>query len=113
VTETDLRTAGSFSDVSDEAQVASALQLSSYPNPVSLQTTFAYSLAQRSPVHLEVFDAQGRLVATLVNETQDPGRHRVAWDGCGEDGRSLPSGIYYGKLRSTGKEEVRRLLLVR
>jgi hypothetical protein len=112
-TETDLRTAGSFSDVSDKAQVASALQLSSHPNPFSPPTTFAYSLAERSAVRLEVFDAQGRLVATLVNETQDPGRYRVAWHGCGEDGRSLPSGMYYGTLRSSGEEENCKVLLVR
>lgn len=59
-----------------------------YPNPVStapLQIVF--DLPSTSPIQLQVFDIQGRLIRTLRQEKMNQGVHTVRWnlqDGKGE-----------------------------
>jgi hypothetical protein len=113
VTETDLRTAGTPSGVPDEGERLSTLQLSNRPNPFHPETVFSYSLGERSPVRLEVFDAQGRLMTTLIDDVQDAGRHTAVWDARSQQGEMFPSGIYFARLRSEGQEEIRKVTISR
>jgi hypothetical protein len=113
MTEADLRTAGTSSSVSEGVEVASALRLASYPNPFHPRTIFTYTLGQRSPVRLEVFDVQGRLIATLVEAVQNAGQHVVSWDARSGHDERLPPGIYFAKLRAGGQEEVRKVVLTK
>jgi len=41
-------------------------------------------------VSIRVYDVGGRLVRTLANVVQSPGRHSVAWDGRDEQGTRMP-----------------------
>jgi flagellar hook assembly protein FlgD len=56
-------------------------------------------------VKLEVFDAQGRAVATLWEGTRAPGEHQIEWDGKDASGRDVASGVYFCRLRA-GKQNV-------
>ncbi len=78
------------------------------PNPFDRRTVIEYEVASREIVTLEVFDASGRQVPTLVEGWKDPGRHTAAWDADG-----WPSGVYYARLSTPGSEESRRLVLLR
>jgi len=82
----------SVSEKLDQAPKAFALE-QNYPNPFNPTTTIQYSILKRSPVILRVFDALGRVINTLVDETQESGTYRVAFDGS-----SLASGTYFYKL---------------
>ena len=84
-----------------------------YPNPFAAQTEFEYTLETRATVHIAVYDARGRRVASLVNETQDGGRHVASWNGKDEAGRAVPSGVYFYRLEGAGAVPARRLLLIR
>ncbi|MDP4264276.1 MAG: T9SS type A sorting domain-containing protein [Bacteroidota bacterium] len=53
--------------------------ISVYPNPSTGETTFAYNVANRDHVQLEVYDANGRLVSTLVNGVLNKGRYNKAF----------------------------------
>ncbi len=66
----------------------------SYPNPFSSGSAFTYRLTESETVVLRVYDASGRLVDTVVNETQAEGDHSVTWDYSDISGQSIPSGIY-------------------
>jgi len=55
-----------------------------------------------------VFDVAGREVATLVNETKNPGEYTVRWDGSG-----YASGIYFYTLRAGSFFETKKMLLVK
>ncbi len=79
-----------------------------YPNPFTATTTLRYNLSQPGPVRLAVYDALGRRVAVLVDETREPGRYRVAFDASG-----LASGVYVVQMRAADYVETRRLTLVR
>ncbi|MFH1010793.1 MAG: alpha/beta hydrolase-fold protein [bacterium] len=69
--------------------------LRSYPNPFNATTTISFTLSEPQKVRLEVFDVQGRLVATLVDSPMTAGAHEVAFDG-----RELSSGTYFCRLTS-------------
>ncbi len=55
------------------------LALQTYPNPSTGPITMAYDLASAATVRLEVFDARGRLIATLVDGPAGAGSHRTTW----------------------------------
>jgi flagellar hook assembly protein FlgD len=62
---------------------------------------------------MKVFDAAGRLVATLLSSEQPAGAHELTWDGRGVNGDRLSAGVYFCRLEA-GKETVtRKLLLLR
>lgn len=69
-----------------------------YPNPFNLVTTFRYDLPKGSDVSLVVYDILGLEVARLVDGYMEPGYHHIQWAGKNQSGRSVPSGIYIGRL---------------
>jgi aminopeptidase N len=46
-----------------------------YPNPVTGNTTFTYSLPGKCQVSMAIYDLSGKQVLNLVNESQDAGTH--------------------------------------
>ena len=88
-----------------------------YPNPFNPSTTIRYQIPENAhdgaPVSLEVFDLRGRKVRTLVGEDQAPGYYAVQWNGRGDHGERLASGIYLYRLSAGTFQETRRMLLVK
>lgn len=64
-----------------------------YPNPFNHSTTFHYTLKNFSDVNITLFDINGRLVETIVNEWQMLGEHHVQWNA-----DHLPSGLYIARI---------------
>lgn len=80
-----------------------------YPNPLNPATLIRYQLPGRTSVRMEVWDAAGRRVSTLIDRVQESGEHTIRFDGSG-----LASGIYFYRLTtSTGFSQSRRMLLLR
>ena len=69
------------------------------PNPFNPSTTIEYSLGERSPAILEVFDATGTLVVTLDQGVQNPGTRQVQWNGRDAYGRAIAAGVYFYRLK--------------
>ncbi|MGH8004225.1 MAG: FlgD immunoglobulin-like domain containing protein [Limisphaerales bacterium] len=87
--------------------------LQNYPNPFNPTTTISYSLPQRAPVRLQVFNLLGQPVRTLAEEDQAAGRHSITWDGTDDKGKILSSGIYFYRLQSKDYVEVNKMLLLK
>jgi hypothetical protein len=68
------------------------------PNPFRGQTTVGFHVAREGAVRLDVFDVQGRRVATLVDERRTPGTYAVEWDG-----RAFAAGRYLYRLQVDGE----------
>ena len=83
------------------------------PNPFNPATTLRFRLPAPGHTTLKLYDVQGRLVKTLVDEHRAAGEHQVRWQGRDETGRRVASGIYCARLVSNGKISVRRLVLVK
>jgi hypothetical protein len=104
-----------FTDVAGGRPVAAAVRLTGCaPNPFNPSTKISYELLADRTVVLDVFDAHGRRVRTLLGGVaQSSGSHDVTWDGRGDDGRRLASGVYIYRLQA-GREAVRgRVVLVK
>lgn len=87
--------------------------VSVYPNPFNPQTRISFDLAADGPVEIAVFDVNGRLVKIVESGRMTAGSHHVLWDGRSNDGRSVPSGIYFCRFMATGRSQTTSLLLVR
>jgi len=84
-----------------------------YPNPFNPSTTLSYSLGRSTHVNLSIFDGAGRRVATLVDGTMTAGDHQVVWHGRTDDGRSVPSGMYFLRILGDGETAVRKIALLK
>jgi hypothetical protein len=84
-----------------------------YPNPFNPSTRIVFELPAPAAVRLSVFDASGRRVAVLRDESMTAGRHEVLWDGSDAAGRPAASGVYLYRLETGGMVETRRMLLVK
>jgi subtilisin family serine protease len=73
-----------------------------FPNPFNAGTTLRYALPERAFATLRVYDTAGRFIRTLVHEAQNASLLAVPWDGKDRDGREVPSGVYYYRLRAEG-----------
>lgn len=80
--------------------------IGSAPNPFSTVTTIAYHIQENRttglPVTLAIYNLAGRRVRTLVDERRYPGRFEVVWDGTGDDGVPVASGVYFCHMTAEG-----------
>ena len=83
-----------------------------WPNPFSALTEVSFSLATEAAVRLEVYDVAGQRVRSLLRGTTTAGAFHVHWNGAGDDGQRLPSGMYFIRLDAPGLHSTRRAVLV-
>ncbi len=80
-----------------------------YPNPFNPTTNISFSVPNDGFVSLKVYDMLGREVATLVNGEKKAGMiQQVTFDAT-----KLPSGIYFARLQSGGKQIIRKMILTK
>jgi hypothetical protein len=95
-----------------ELPVPTALH-ANHPNPFNPTTTIEYTLGAAGAVRLDVFDAAGRHVRSLVDRHEARGGHRVTFDGRDDDGRPLASGVYLYRLESGGAKLTHKMVLLK
>ncbi|MBN2465092.1 T9SS type A sorting domain-containing protein, partial [candidate division WOR-3 bacterium] len=83
------------------------------PNPFGRSTRISYDVPQRGDVSLDIFDATGRNVRTLVNGRSEPGRFSVNWDGRSQSGASVSEGVYLYRYSLNGRNITGKLTLTR
>lgn len=81
-----------------------------YPNPFNPTTMIAYELSNAGVARLELFDALGRKVATLVNRFHAAGVHSYALNA---QSLELTSGAYFYRLTADGFSETKKLVLMK
>ena len=84
-----------------------------YPNPFNPVVTIGYSIAEPGLVRLGVFDVEGRLIKTLVNEAKPAGEHKITWDGRNAGGAQVASGVYLASLDAAGQVRTRKIALLK
>ncbi len=102
------------SSVDPVPATASSLALTRMaPNPLPGKGRIQFQLEQPSTVHVEIYDAQGRLVRDLGERQLSAGPHAVAWDGRDGRGRAVESGVYHYVLTTPRGQVSRPVSLVR
>jgi hypothetical protein len=83
------------------------------PNPFNPTTSIAYTIGQRMPVTIDIFDVSGRIVTQLREGTREPGQYRAEWDGRGASGSAVASGIYFYRIAGNGAAGTRKMVLLK
>lgn len=84
------------------------LELLNYPEPFNPSTTIQYGLPTEGLVRLEVFNASGARVATLIDGIQAAGEHQTVFDAS-----NLPSGLYIYRLNFAGQTISNKMMLIK
>ncbi len=78
-----------------------------FPNPFNPSTTIQFSIPERSFVTLEIFNALGEKITTLVSEELNAGNHKYEWNP-----ETQPGGVYFYKLSTNSFQQTKKLVLI-
>jgi len=84
-----------------------------YPNPFNPSTTIEYSVPKTTKVKLRIYNIRGQLVKELVNQTVEPGKYKVVWEGKNNAGHSVASGVYFYRIEANGKTITKKMLMLK
>jgi len=84
-----------------------------YPNPFNPSTVISFEIESIQKVSLKVYDIQGRLIRSLLNNTMYVGKHEISWDGHNNQGESVSAGVYYYTLQTASFSQTKKMILIR
>jgi PKD repeat protein len=98
--EGDLVTGGRFRATLDHVVkgTGGALAATVSPNPLNPETTISFKTSNPGRITIKIFDLNGRLVRTLLDEARGAGYQDVRWNGTNGNGVKVSSGVYYFRL---------------
>jgi hypothetical protein len=97
-----------------EAPLPEDFELSqNYPNPFNASTRIGFALPEPQQVSLDIYNISGQKVGTLVNGHLEAGRYDIIWNGTGEEGTAVSSGVYFYKLRTDSRDMTRKMSLIK
>ena len=102
--------------IHEESIVApSKLTLSpAYPNPFNPEVTLSFQISEDTEfIQIQIYDIQGQLLDTPVQNAYTAGAYSVNWDGKNQDGEVLPSGMYIVKMSTPQESQFQRITLLR
>ncbi len=87
-----------------------------YPNPFTDKTTISINLNKNEKIKLEIYDIQGKLIRTFIDNKPQAGVYKIIWngddlngkpacqwDGTDEAGREVQAGIYFACISANEK----------
>lgn len=105
--------------VDEKEQIPTTFGLDqNFPNPFNPVTKIRYHLPVAGTVSIVIFDMLGREVRQLVQAEQPAGSYTVRWDGTDSEGKGLPSGSYFYRIKARGENKesfthIRKMVLVK
>ena len=78
------------------------------PNPFTETTEIRYTLSKRTRVDLTVYDIMGTEIQVLVSDRLEAGSHSATFDG-----RELPGGVYFYKMRTSTGSQTKKMYLAK
>lgn len=89
------------------------LSLSVFPNPFNASVAISYEISNSGSVGLNIYNLQGQLVKTLIDEEQKIGNYNITWDGTDKNNQIVPSGVYFCKLQQKSQTKIKRLIFLK
>jgi hypothetical protein len=97
-----------------EAQAPLAFALAAVgPSPGGGPVRIAFTLPHAAEIEIDVYDVQGRRVASPARGEWPAGSQVVQWDGRARDGQQAPAGLYLVRYRYPGGQDRRGIVRVR
>jgi hypothetical protein len=83
-----------------------------YPNPFSGNTSISFNLTKAANVRINVYNAIGQLVKTVVDDVFEAGVSVLHWNGRDDKGKLLPNGIYFYSLETEGYNGTGKMIML-
>lgn len=93
-----------------------------YPNPIGPLAELRFEIAGPGrgqttdaaavPTRLDLFDINGRLAATILDQALPPGTHSLSWR-AGLEARTVPNGVYFLRFHAGDHLTTHRIVVVR
>lgn len=107
-----LNTSTNIDYVSDHLPVDFTLY-QNYPNPFNPSTTIKFAIREISHVQIKIYDLNGRLIKTIIDEVKAVGVHTVVWDSKNTLGHEIAAGTYFCQVRSGNTLKYNKMLLIK
>jgi hypothetical protein len=82
-------------------------------SPKTSTIRFSYYTKEDGHIVLEIFDVQGRTVATLVDEVKPSGIYEVSWDGRTRNGGPIPAGVYFARISNGSASSTEKVMILK
>ena len=79
-----------------------------YPNPFNPNTKISFSIPATNLVCIKVYDLNGELVETLLNEEKSAGTYSIYWNAAAKS-----SGVYFYKIQAGNFTETKKMILLK
>ncbi len=99
---------GIKTDVKENNYLQDEFSISNYPNPFNLATTISFRISKQVKVSINIYDALGQKISTLINEVKEPGNYNIEFNAS-----KLTSGIYFYTLQAGDKLLVNKMILIK
>jgi len=103
----------SISDMVNLIQKIPIRFLKNYPNPFNPVTNIVFELNVSGKTQIEIFNAKGQKVKTLMNKKLEKGNHSIAWDGKNNQNNSVSSGVYFYRVSVNGAQKINKMLMIK
>lgn len=97
-----------INNIENEILTNNSILFQNYPNPFNPTTEIKFSLKLPGNIKLSVFNSKGELVKILFEGRKATGMHTFSFDAL-----ELNSGLYFYKLITDDRTEIRKMLLLR
>jgi len=83
------------------------------PNPFARSTSISFSLNERMHLALSIYNVEGKLVKTLIDDVESAGPHTIWWDGKNDRGTTQSTGVYFCRLKTSVRTITRKMILLK
>jgi hypothetical protein len=97
----------------DDGEVPVRLAMSIFPNPVMSAGEIRLAIPASDRVLVKIYDVNGKLVETLMDQLVQAGEQRINWDGSNHDGRRVTAGVYFVRVETTRGSLTKKMVLSR
>ncbi len=94
----------------------SQILLGNYPNPFNPTTIIHFTIPRdltNSKAKLVIYDVQGRIVKTLVDETLSAGNYLSRWDATNDSGDKVSTGVYFYSLQAGDRTVSKKMVYLK
>jgi hypothetical protein len=89
------------------------LSIENYPNPFNPETRIRYVLPVSSETEVSIYNIRGQRVKQLFKGSAKAGEHLLTWNGKDDSNSPIASGVYFAVVKSGGKQQVHKMLLMK
>ena len=84
-----------------------------YPNPFNPATQIGYGVPQDGQVEIGIYNIVGQKIRTLISGYEKAGYRYAVWDGRDDNGRVVPTGVYFSLMQTTNFRATQKLMLLK